>query len=53
MPVEALQVRLDTVLESASAVGTLNANESIVVRSEIAGRITAIRFLEGQFIKKN
>ncbi len=53
MPVEALPVRLDTVNESASAVGTLNANESIVVCSEIAGRISAIHFLEGQFIQKD
>jgi membrane fusion protein (multidrug efflux system) len=53
MPVEALPVRLDTVIESASAVGTLQANESVLFRSEIAGRISAIHFLEGQFIKKD
>lgn len=52
MPVEALPVHLDTVIDSASAVGTLDANESVVVRSEIAGRISAIHFVEGQFIQK-
>ncbi len=52
MPVEALPVHLDTVVESASAVGTLDANESVVFRSEIAGRIGAIHFVEGQFIQK-
>jgi membrane fusion protein (multidrug efflux system) len=52
LPVEALPVRLDTVIESASAIGTLDANESVVIRSEIAGRVGAIRFQEGQFIKK-
>jgi membrane fusion protein (multidrug efflux system) len=53
MPVEALPVRLDTVIESASAVGSLDANESVLIRSEITGRISAIHFLEGQFVKKD
>ena len=48
MPVESYQVMarpLDVVIDS---VGTLVANESVIIRPEIAGRITAITFQEGQ-----
>lgn len=51
--VEAVPVRLGTVTEEVSAVGTLQANESVVIRSELAGRIINIHFLEGQSVGKD
>lgn len=48
MPVETAKVETGTVTRDISAVGTLRANESVILRSEIAGRITDIHFSEGQ-----
>jgi membrane fusion protein (multidrug efflux system) len=49
--VETTRVAVDTVLDEMRAVGTLTANESIVVSAEIAGRISRIGFAEGQKVK--
>lgn len=46
--VEVTQVRAGPLDRSWSAVGSLKANESVVVRPEIAGRIVRIGFEEGQ-----
>jgi len=48
MPVKVAQVKQGTVTHDATAVGTLLANESVVIRPEIAGRVTGIHFGEGQ-----
>ncbi len=53
MSVEAVMATVEPVSDMISAVGSLLANESIVVRPEIAGKITAIKFKEGQLISKN
>ncbi len=45
--VEAVPVALGTVLENIRAVGTLRANEAVVVSPEIAGRIARLPFAEG------
>jgi membrane fusion protein (multidrug efflux system) len=52
MPVEAAKVRVGAVSEEVGTVGTLQANESVVIRSEIAGRVQRIHFSEGQAIEK-
>lgn len=52
MAVEAARVQTGTGRLEVTAVGSLEANESTVIRSEIAGRITAIRFKEGERAKK-
>ena len=52
MPVEAVQVRVGTVERTVTAVGSLLSNESVVVRPEIAGRISEIAFKEGQRVTK-
>ncbi|PWC77897.1 efflux RND transporter periplasmic adaptor subunit [Azospirillum sp. TSH64] len=52
MPVEAAQVRVGTVERTVTAVGSLLSNESVVVRPEIAGRISEIAFKEGQRVAK-
>ena len=46
--VEVTQVRTGTIERTWSAVGSLKANESVIVRPEIAGRIARIGFEEGQ-----
>lgn len=50
--VEAAPVRTGTVVVDITAVGSLIANESVVIRPEIAGRITEINFSEGETVAK-
>ncbi len=52
MPVEAVPVRVGTVERTVTAVGSLLSNESVVIRPEIAGRISEIAFKEGQRVAK-
>jgi membrane fusion protein (multidrug efflux system) len=53
MPVRAVPVKVGTVVNDVSAVGSLIANESVVIRPEVAGRIKAIQFDEGQAVAKD
>ncbi|HEX7037549.1 MAG TPA: efflux RND transporter periplasmic adaptor subunit [Pseudomonadales bacterium] len=46
--VEVAPVEVGSVVRSVEAVGTLRANESVTLRPEIAGRVSAIHFEEGQ-----
>ncbi len=48
LPVKAVQVKVGSVALELSAVGTLLAEESVMIRPEIAGRIVAIHFKEGK-----
>lgn len=48
--VEAVRVKIDTVIEDIRAVGTLRPNEAVTVVSEIAGRVERIGFREGQAV---
>jgi membrane fusion protein, multidrug efflux system len=52
LPVKVAQVRKDVVTDTVSAVGTLLANEAVMIRPEIDGRIEAIHFQEGQLVRK-
>lgn len=52
LPVKAAQVREDAIVEAVTAVGTLLANESVMIRPEIDGRIETIHFQEGQVVRK-
>ncbi|MGH8675204.1 MAG: efflux RND transporter periplasmic adaptor subunit [Burkholderiales bacterium] len=52
MPVKAVPAKLAPAVDEANAVGTLRADEAIVIRPEIAGRIAEFRFDEGQSVKK-
>lgn len=47
-PVKVVPVARETVIETLTAVGTLRANESVLIRPEIAGRIQTIHFREGE-----
>ena len=46
-PVEVIKVSKGSVLEDVSATGTVKANESVMMRPEIAGRIAKINFRDG------
>jgi membrane fusion protein (multidrug efflux system) len=46
--VRAALARAATLANEISAVGTLVANESVMIRPEVAGRVAAIHFNEGQ-----
>lgn len=48
--VEAVQVSAGTISDEITAVGTLSSNESVVIRPEIAGRISTIRMEEGRAV---
>jgi len=50
LPVKAAAVRIGTVTQDVTAVGTLLANESVMIRPEVAGRVAAIHFNEGQAV---
>lgn len=48
MPVRIAPVTQTVVTNTATAVGSLIANEAVIVRPEIAGRVTEIHFKEGE-----
>lgn len=48
MPVKVAPVKVTTVNVEITAVGSLLAEEAVMIRPEIAGRVTAIHFQEGQ-----
>lgn len=50
LPVKAAPVKVGTVTDDVTAVGTLIANESVVIRPEVAGRVVRIHFNEGQTV---
>jgi membrane fusion protein (multidrug efflux system) len=50
--VEAVKVALAQLPQTITAVGSLRSDESVTVRPEVAGRISAIRFNEGQRVAK-
>lgn len=52
LPVEAVQVETTAVNRELTVVGSLLANESIVIAPEISGRVSEISFLEGQPVAK-
>jgi membrane fusion protein (multidrug efflux system) len=52
VPVEAAPVEVGAIVSEVTAVGTLRSNESVVIRSEIAGRIERIGFAEGEPVEK-
>ena len=52
LPVKAVQVRLGEVQADVNAVGSLLAEESVIIRPEIDGRVVDIHFAEGQQVAK-
>ena len=52
VPVELVSVEVGPLQENLSAVGTLDANESVDIKPEVDGEVTSIRLTEGQTVKK-
>ncbi len=50
--VQVIQVKPTTVKEDLQAVGSLQSNESVILRPEVSGRISAIGFKDGQVVRK-
>lgn len=50
LPVKAEVVTISKVSDDVSAVGSLMAEESVIIRPEIDGRITSLHFQEGQAV---
>ena len=50
--VEAVKVALQPMPQAITTVGSLRSDESVTVRPEVAGRISAIQFQEGQRVAK-
>lgn len=51
MPVEGVTVQPQPLEQTVEAVGSLIANETVVIRPEVAGRIVRFGFAEGQPVK--
>lgn len=52
VPVEVAKIERGTVNEEVEALGTLAADESVVIAPEIAGRVIALGFKEGERVEK-
>jgi membrane fusion protein (multidrug efflux system) len=52
LPVKAGTVVTGRISEEVSAVGTMLANESVMIRPEVDGRISVIHFAEGQLVRQ-
>jgi membrane fusion protein, multidrug efflux system len=52
VPVETAPVTVGPIERRLTAVGSLRSNESVVIRPEIAGRIAAFRFDEGERVEQ-
>ena len=50
--VETHTVRTRALADDVSAVGSLVSNESVVLRPEVSGRIEAIRFRDGETVRR-
>ncbi|UCH48083.1 MAG: efflux RND transporter periplasmic adaptor subunit [Betaproteobacteria bacterium] len=52
LPVKAEPVKVGAVIDEVTAVGSLLAEESVIIRPEIDGRIVSLNFREGQSVKR-
>ena len=52
LPVKAVPVKIGAVIDEVTAVGSLLAEESVVIRPEIDGRIVGLHFQEGQAVSR-
>jgi membrane fusion protein, multidrug efflux system len=51
-PVEVVTLAASRVQEDLGAVGTLRANQSVLLRTEVTGRVQAIGFRDGQAVQR-
>lgn len=50
--VDVAKVTAITLRDDVNATGTVRSNEAVMIRPEVAGRITKLNFLDGQYVKK-
>lgn len=50
--VDVAQVASVRLVDDVNAIGTIRSNEAVVIRPEVAGRITRLNFDDGQHVKK-
>ncbi|WP_151671736.1 efflux RND transporter periplasmic adaptor subunit [Nitrincola schmidtii] len=53
LPAEVFQVESSSLNHVLTTVGTLRANEAVILRPEISGRVSSILFREGEIIEKD
>ena len=53
VPVKVAPVKVGALANEISAVGSLIANESVMIRPEVAGRILSLHFNEGQAVARD
>lgn len=51
-PVEVIELKAQRVVEELQAVGTLRSNQSVMLRTEVTGRVAAIGFRDGGGVKR-
>ncbi len=51
-PVDIMVVNSQSLSDKILTTGTIIANEEVDIRSEVSGRVTAINFHEGQYVRK-
>jgi membrane fusion protein (multidrug efflux system) len=52
LPVNMQVVKPERFTETLAVIGSIEANESVVLKSEVSGKITGIFFNEGQYVEK-
>ena len=52
LSVDLVVVKPESFTETIPVIGSVEANESVILKSEISGKITGIFFNEGQFVEK-
>ncbi len=52
VPVEVVALKPTRVLEDLGAVGSLRANQSVLLRTEVTGRVSSIGFRDGQPVRR-
>ena len=52
LPVNLLVVKPESFTETLPVIGSIEANESVVLKSEVSGKITGIFFSEGQHVEQ-
>ena len=53
LPAEVVRVKPETLKNTIQSIGSLKANQSVVLSPEVSGRITAIRFEDGTRVDSN
>jgi membrane fusion protein (multidrug efflux system) len=53
LPVNLLVTKPESLTETLPVIGSIEANESVILKSEVSGKITGIFFSEGQYVTKD